>query len=85
MEPARLLHPDPRLNRRLWLRAPAGTVFSAYLTLYAFGRFWVESLRVDPAQLLFGASASTCCWPGVVFVLAGIWLIWNLRRVRPLS
>jgi prolipoprotein diacylglyceryltransferase len=59
-------------------------VFSAYLTLYAFGRFWVESLRVDPAQLLFGVRFNLLLF-GVVFLLAGAWLISNLRRVRPLS
>jgi prolipoprotein diacylglyceryl transferase len=71
-----------RLNRRLWLRAPDGTVFSAYLTLYAFGRFWVESLRVDPAQYLFGVRFNLLLF-GVVFLGAGCWLIWNLRRTRP--
>ena len=73
-----------RLNRRLWLRAPAGTVFSAYLTLYSFGRFWVESLRVDPAQYLFGVRFNLLLF-GVVFLAAGAWLIVNLRRTRPLS
>ena len=43
-----------QLNKRLWLRAPAGTVFAAYLMLYSIGRVFVESLRVDPAQLIFG-------------------------------
>jgi len=73
-----------KLNRRLWLRAPNGTVFSAYLTLYAFGRFWVESLRVDPAQYLFGVRFNLLLF-GVVFLAAGCWFIWNLRRTRPLS
>ncbi|MDX6377713.1 MAG: hypothetical protein QOE98_2016, partial [Gaiellaceae bacterium] len=71
-----------RLNKRLWLRAPAGTIFAAYLTLYSIGRVFVESLRVDPAQEIAGVRFNLVLFC-VVFVVAGTWLLVNLRRTRP--
>jgi prolipoprotein diacylglyceryl transferase len=73
-----------RLNRRLWLRAPSGTIFAAYLTLYAAGRVFVENLRVDPAQMIYGVRFNLVLFI-VVFFVAGTWLVVNLRRTRPRS
>ena len=70
-----------QLNKRLWLRAPAGTIFAAYLMLYSAGRVFVENLRVDPAQMLFGTRFNLVLFV-VVFFAAGTWFVVNLTRTR---
>ncbi len=67
---------------RLWNRARPGTIFAAYLFLYGIGRLWVETLRVDPAQIILGLRVNEWVF-GVVVVLAGAFLIASLRRLRP--
>ncbi len=73
-----------RLNKRLWLRAPAGTIFAAYLMLYSIGRVFTESLRIDPAQLIFGVRFNLLLFIGVA-IAGGIWFFVNLSRARPSS
>jgi prolipoprotein diacylglyceryl transferase len=54
-----------------------GRVFALYLALYAFGRFWIEGLRIDEANTLLGLRVNE--WvSAVVFVLAVAYLV--LRR-----
>jgi len=67
------------LDRRRKLRV--GSIVLAYLTLYAFGRFFLELLRTDTTYRLFGLSRNA--WISVVVVLgAGTWL-WLRERRRP--
>lgn len=40
------------LDRRF--RLDHGRSFALYVLLYTVGRFWVETLRIDPANLIFG-------------------------------
>jgi phosphatidylglycerol:prolipoprotein diacylglycerol transferase len=40
--------------RRFADRLKHGDVFVLYVSLYSFGRFFVEALRVDPAFLIGG-------------------------------
>lgn len=42
------------LERRTRGRLRPGSMFAVYVAGYGIGRFWVESLRIDPAQQLFG-------------------------------
>jgi prolipoprotein diacylglyceryl transferase len=69
------------LVRRGWRRLPPGAVFAAYLAGYSFGRFWIEGLRIDTAQYIFGVRFNQVLF-GVVFVLASAWFAWALRRSR---
>jgi prolipoprotein diacylglyceryl transferase len=71
-----------RLSARVALRR--GQVFAAYVSLYTFGRFWFELLRVDPATRLFGVrfnallSAALC-------VGGAVWFVWLGRRATVAS
>lgn len=59
-----------------------GKVFSLYLALYGFGRFFTEGIRTDPSDTMFGPlrqnqfAAALICLAGVILLL---WLI----RFRP--
>ena len=37
-----------------WITIRSGQTFLAYLSLYTFGRLWIEVLRIDAAHHLFG-------------------------------
>jgi len=41
-----------RLTR--WITPLPGQIFLAYISLYTFGRIWIEALRIDPAHHLLG-------------------------------
>lgn len=63
------------LDRRL--RLGHGRAFALYVAGYAFGRFWIELMRSDPATMIFGVRVNVWMMSllflfGVVyFVLAG--------------
>ncbi len=68
-----------RLERRF--RLGRGRTFTAYVVLYTFGRFWVESLRIDHANKPFGFRLNDYT-SAIVFIGAIIvWVI--LARKRP--
>ncbi len=69
---------------RVWDRARVGTIFAAYLLLYGIGRIWVEELRIDPAHVIAGVRLNGWVF-GIVVVLAAIFLVASLRRLRPAS
>jgi prolipoprotein diacylglyceryl transferase len=57
-----------------------GELFGLYLIGYAIGRFWVESLRIDTATLLWGVRVNT--WMSLVVAGTTIAvLVWR-RRTR---
>jgi prolipoprotein diacylglyceryl transferase len=65
------------VERRLRLRPPG--LFALYIVLWCFGRFWIELLRVDPANHIFGLRVNT--WVSGLGFLAGlIWLYLSQRR-----
>jgi prolipoprotein diacylglyceryl transferase len=71
-----------QLSRRASSRLVPGTVFAAYLALYSPVRALLESVRVDPAQMLFGVRFNQILFT-VVFVLASTWFVLAFRRRRP--
>jgi prolipoprotein diacylglyceryl transferase len=73
-----------RLIRALWTRLPAGTIFVAYLALYSFGRFFIEGMRVDPANHIAGVRINQWLF-AAVFVVASALLARGLRRATPPS
>lgn len=68
------------LVERRWQLRP-GQLFAGYAAGYTAGRFWVESLRIDPATELLGVRVNL--WvSAVVFVAALTWLVLSRRPVR---
>lgn len=53
---------------------PPGRLFALYVAGYGAGRFWVESLRIDPAAHLLGIRVNLLV-SGLAFVAAGAWLL----------
>jgi len=68
-------------ERRTRGRLRPGSMFAVYVAGYGIGRFWVESLRIDPAQELFGIRFNLLLAAFVTVVALG-WLL--LFGVRPL-
>ena len=66
------------VDRRV--RFTRGRAFALYVALYTFGRFWVESLRIDKAHTFFGLRLND--WVSIV-VFAGAVAYLVVRRPRP--
>ena len=64
------------LGRRDRIRPPG--LFALYVTLYSFGRFWIEALRVDPAHHIAGLRLND--WVAAIGFVGG--LIWFRRTQR---
>jgi prolipoprotein diacylglyceryl transferase len=68
------------IERRLRPRPPG--LFALYIAIYSFGRFWVELLRIDPANHILGLRVNT--WVSGIACIAGIvWFVLIQRRGRP--
>ena len=68
------------IERRLRPRPPG--LFACYIMLWCFGRFWIELLRIDPANHILGLRVNT--WvSGLGFVAGLIWLVLSQRDGRP--
>lgn len=65
------------IDRRFRLRPPR--LMGVYLLGYGVGRFWVEGLRIDPADDVAGLRWNQ--WvAAVVAVVALVYLVWSARR-----
>ncbi len=61
------------LDRRFRFRPPA--LFSLYVSIYTFGRFFEELLRIDPSHHFAGLRLNA--WVSlVVFILSTAFFIW---------
>lgn len=67
---------------RHWKRMPPGQLFGLYIAGYALGRFWVESLRIDPATNLLGARVNLWVMGGLFLVTVAV-LIYRARHWTP--
>jgi prolipoprotein diacylglyceryl transferase len=61
------------LGRRDRIKPPG--LFALYVTIYSFGRFWIEALRVDPAHHIAGLRLND--WIAAIGFVGG--LIWFRR------
>ena len=61
---------------RRW-RLRHGRAFALYVALYTFGRFWIESLRIDDAHKFFGLRLND--WTSII-VFVGAVAYFVLRR-----
>ncbi len=66
------------VDRRV--RLANGRAFALYVAAYTFGRFWIESLRIDHANKFFGLRVND--WVSVL-VFAGAIAFLFLRRPEP--
>jgi len=67
------------IERRFKPRPPG--LFALYIAIYSFGRFWVELLRIDPANHILGLRVNT--WVSALFFIGGIvWFVVIQRRGR---
>jgi prolipoprotein diacylglyceryl transferase len=68
------------IARRFTIRPPG--VFALYVSLYCFGRFWIEALRVDPAHHIAGLRLND--WVALLGILVGLaWFVHTQRDRRP--
>lgn len=67
-------------DRRFRLRR--GQVFVLYIAAYTVGRAWVEALRIDPANKVFGVRLNDLT-SVVVFLAATAAFVWLGRRPLP--
>lgn len=72
------------LGRRFESRLQGGRLFALYVAGYCVGRFWVEALRVDPANDILGIRLNN--WVSLL-VLAGAlaYFFWAGRRLERFS
>jgi prolipoprotein diacylglyceryl transferase len=68
------------VDRRFRIRRPA--LFSLYVSIYCFGRFFEELLRVDPAHEYFGLRLNAYV-SIVLFVLSTAFFVWWQFIRRP--
>lgn len=47
-----------------------GKLFALYLIFYSVGRVWVESIRIDPSEIIFGLR--TNIWSAIIGIAVGI-------------
>jgi prolipoprotein diacylglyceryl transferase len=64
------------IERRLRPKPPG--LFALYIVLWCFGRFWIELLRVDPANEILGARVNT--WVSGLGFIGGIIWFWLSQR-----
>ena len=73
LEPARWSACCCWVDRRFRIRPPA--LFALYVSLYTFGRFFEELLRIDPSHEFGGLRLNT--WVSIVlFVLSTLFFVW---------
>ena len=67
------------IERRFHPRPPG--LFALYVALYSFGRFWIELIRIDPANHILGLRVNT--WvSGIVCIAGVVWFVLSQRRGR---
>jgi prolipoprotein diacylglyceryl transferase len=65
------------LSRSRWRRLPGGALLCLYLSLYSFGRFFVEGLRIDPAHEIgpfrLNQVVAACVFFGAGAIFLALW------------
>jgi prolipoprotein diacylglyceryl transferase len=67
------------VERRFRLRK--GRLFAVYVAAYTFGRFWIEMLRIDPANRLAGLRVNE--WVSLALFLAAVGVLIVTGRPTP--
>lgn len=58
-----------------------GKVFALYLIIYSSGRIWIESIRIDPSEIILGLRINI--WSALVGIAIGIVIILVQSRRHP--
>ncbi|WP_100444228.1 prolipoprotein diacylglyceryl transferase [Glycomyces xiaoerkulensis] len=58
----------------------AGRAFALYVLLYGIGRFWIEGLRIDPAEAFAGMRLNQ--WMSVVVIVGAVIYLLRARGTR---
>ena len=66
--------------RRYWKRIRPGTVFALYVALYCLGRLYIETLRIDTADMFFGQRVNV--WVALICLIGGSLAFLLLFRKR---
>lgn len=66
-------------DRRFQLRW--GRMFGLYLIYYSIGRVWVEGIRIDPSEALFGLRINI--WSALAGIAVGLLVMWLQARRHP--
>lgn len=58
-----------------------GKVFALYLVFYSTGRIWIESIRIDPSEIILGLR--TNIWSALIGIAIGLVIFWVQSRRHP--
>ena len=58
-----------------------GKVFGLYLVVYSTGRIWIESIRIDPSEIILGLRINI--WSALIGITIGLAIIWVQSRRHP--
>lgn len=58
-----------------------GRVFGLYIAVYSLGRIWIENLRIDPSEILFGLRINV--WSAIIGLTIGILIFVVQARRHP--
>lgn len=58
-----------------------GKLFAIYLIYYSLGRIWVESLRIDPSEIILGLRTNV--WSALLGIAVGVAIFVVQRRRHP--
>ena len=65
------------LDARLKLRW--GRLFALYLMIYSFGRGWIETIRIDPSEIVLGLRINV--WSAIfAFTVGFVLFVWQGRK-----
>ena len=67
------------LADRKW-KFGAGRAVALYVALYGIGRFWIEGMRIDPAEAFAGMRLNQ--WMSVIVVVAAVMYLLRVRGTR---
>ena len=63
------------------LRLQWGKVFALYLMVYSLGRIWIESIRIDPSEIILGLRVNI--WSALIGLTIGIAIFVVQSRRHP--
>lgn len=58
----------------------SGSIFTLYVAAYSFGRGWIESLRIDEANVILGVRLNI--WTSLIIFAISIFIIYRINRGR---
>jgi prolipoprotein diacylglyceryl transferase len=63
------------------LKLQWGKVFALYLVIYSTGRVWIESIRIDPSEIILGLRINV--WSALIGIAVGLIIFLVQTRRHP--